>query len=431
VSSTIERVHYYERQYLRSFDLNAEQLYHIEMRRRLNLALHLWGIVDGLDLRATEEVAGLPRSFYVSRGMAIDAYGREIVLPVDYPIGDDDFTRNRIQQGGTCFVSIVYRRELGTPPSGGYRVCDIKDQFTRWRESYEIRITRDNPTPTFPPDGAAVTDPLSDDAEQMPWPVVLGTVVLTTSASGKVEVQTMGGVPAVVAHQRRYVGLRAQRVVTPAASVTSNAGEAGLPLAIAANVVGEKNVFVGSDFAIANTSPKAPPADPTKTTPPGTGVLKVADDMFVQGDFYAKVAGDWVTLKDYLQSFIPDVQVGRVPAVIPVPITTSTDDDPTTGDIDLELETRLQNPKEQLLMVAISSIDWLSQTQFNVWESHTDPNAQVKLRVDVVGSPVQLAANKFKFKIHWEIEPTSQQPPNAELPIRRFELSYTAVFNPA
>ena len=50
MSTDIERLRYYERQYLQSSDFTDEQTYHLEMRRRLNLALHLWGIVKGLQL---------------------------------------------------------------------------------------------------------------------------------------------------------------------------------------------------------------------------------------------------------------------------------------------------------------------------------------------------------------------------------------------
>ena len=86
MSSSIDRVHFFERQYLRAYDLEAEQLYHIEMRRRLNIGLHTWGIVTGLDLRESETVPDIPKEFHISRGMAIDAYGRELVVPVDRPV---------------------------------------------------------------------------------------------------------------------------------------------------------------------------------------------------------------------------------------------------------------------------------------------------------------------------------------------------------
>jgi hypothetical protein len=423
MGATIDRVHFEERQYLRSFDWEAEQLYHIEMRRRLNLSLHLWGIVDGLDLRPSDPVPGLPDRFYISRGMAIDAYGREIVVALDYPLSEADLDRNRIQSTGTYVLSVAYKRDLTTPPAPGYRLCDVKDQYTRWRESYDVLITPNDPTPALS-EAPTPADPLSDDPVQDSWPVVLGEIK-AERPSGKLIIT------AVKAVNRTYVGVSAQKIVTPAASVTSDKGEAAQPLSIEANILGTQNLFVGADFDITNTSPKVPPDDPTKADPPGTGVVKVNDDLFLNGEFYARIGGDWLTMKEYLQSFIPDVQVGRIPAILPVAIATSGGADATTGTVPLELDTRLQNPQDRLLMVAVSSVDWISQDNFGDWAANSDSSALVRFRVDVDPNVVQLAANKFRFTINWSVEPTSSQPPPAQLLIKRFELSYTAVFNPA
>lgn len=68
------RVRYREGQVLRAADLTAEQAYRRELRRRHNIAHHGWGIVRGLDLAP----AGL--GIAVQPGMAIDGYGRELVL---------------------------------------------------------------------------------------------------------------------------------------------------------------------------------------------------------------------------------------------------------------------------------------------------------------------------------------------------------------
>lgn len=426
MSSTIDRVHYYEQQYLRSFDLTAEQLYHIEMRRRLNLALHLWGIVDGLDLQKSAVTPGLPQSFHISRGMAIDAFGREIVLPIDYPLTSDDLERNLIRFPNlTYFVSIVYRRDLATPPSGGYRVCDIKDQYTRWRESFDIRITEKNPAlpPTPPPN---VADPLSDDPIAAPWPVVLGTIKTGLDVDGKLTVT------AATSEQRTYAGLRAQGVVTPSSSVSatqSNPAQTVLPFTVGADLLAERNAFVGRDFEIKNASGngKEPP-DPTKAAPPGTGVLKVADDMFLNGDFFANIGGEWLTMKDYLQTFIPEVKVGRL--TVPVtPIATSTGDDPTKDVILLDVETRLRKPKEQKLMVALTSIAWQSRNQEATWIGTSDATALIKLTVKDPGAATEINPTKYQFKIEWEVEPTSSGA-TPQVPVREFTLSWVAVFNP-
>ena len=48
------------------------------MRRRHNLALHSWGIVAGLEPRMIPAPGS--NSLIVDTGMAIDGYGRELVL---------------------------------------------------------------------------------------------------------------------------------------------------------------------------------------------------------------------------------------------------------------------------------------------------------------------------------------------------------------
>src|SRR5690349_10538894 len=73
-SDGIARVNYFDRQFLRTQDFVDEQAYHIAMRRRHNIAHHRWGIVEGLQLVIEEQ------SLFVQPGMAVDAFGRELIL---------------------------------------------------------------------------------------------------------------------------------------------------------------------------------------------------------------------------------------------------------------------------------------------------------------------------------------------------------------
>src|ERR1700730_10965217 len=75
-TANIERLHYYQRQYLGALDFEAQQTYHRDMRRRLNLAHHTWGIVSGLEL----VVGANGVDINITPGMAIDGFGREIVM---------------------------------------------------------------------------------------------------------------------------------------------------------------------------------------------------------------------------------------------------------------------------------------------------------------------------------------------------------------
>src|SRR5690348_10880694 len=77
----ILRLHYYQRQYLGAADLEDQQSYMRDMRRRHNVGQHTWGIVAGL-MMVEEPVAGDPTAVdvYIQPGMAVDGFGREIFV---------------------------------------------------------------------------------------------------------------------------------------------------------------------------------------------------------------------------------------------------------------------------------------------------------------------------------------------------------------
>ena len=90
----IKRLCYYERQFLGVSDFQAEQSYHMDMRRRHLIAQHTWGIIVGLELSQPLGADG----WSLQPGMAVDGFGREIVVfenrPFKYgpdcdPIGRD------------------------------------------------------------------------------------------------------------------------------------------------------------------------------------------------------------------------------------------------------------------------------------------------------------------------------------------------------
>src|SRR6185436_14669761 len=70
---TLTRVRFRERQPLRATDLNSEQAYHLALRRWHNVAHHGWGIATGLAL--------VSEGLLVQPGLAVDGYGRELIVP--------------------------------------------------------------------------------------------------------------------------------------------------------------------------------------------------------------------------------------------------------------------------------------------------------------------------------------------------------------
>src|SRR5581483_6189128 len=86
VNDEIRRVRYFDRQFLRASDFQEEQAYHIALRRRHNIAGHTWGIVVGLALEVDGE-----GNLSVAPGLAIDGFGRELVVSGRRAIAPDAF----------------------------------------------------------------------------------------------------------------------------------------------------------------------------------------------------------------------------------------------------------------------------------------------------------------------------------------------------
>lgn len=130
----IERLHFYQRQYLGAQDFEDQQAYHRDMRRRHNLAHHLWGIVTGMELKEVSQ--GDELDVYISPGMAVDGYGREIILLHPYKLDPGEFKAYRKKQ--YCSIWLEYSEEY--VPGPGYEQCDNAGQLGRIRETYTVDI---------------------------------------------------------------------------------------------------------------------------------------------------------------------------------------------------------------------------------------------------------------------------------------------------
>jgi hypothetical protein len=102
MADTVKRMNYYDHQFLRQADFQAEQNYHMNMRRLHNSTLHTPGILNGLDV--TPLAGGSATAVTVKSGAAMDSAGREIVLPAD----------TNLELGGeavgvTVYITIAYK----------------------------------------------------------------------------------------------------------------------------------------------------------------------------------------------------------------------------------------------------------------------------------------------------------------------------------
>jgi hypothetical protein len=135
----VKRVNYFDTQFLKEADFQDEQAYQIRLRRANNLATHGWGIIAGLEIEPTGA-----NGIAVKPGMAIDKFGREIVLADDSP----DRGYSGFNAGDVVFLTIAYDTatdEKDRNPSGE------TDKFIRTIERPKLEKST-----TFINDGTAI-----------------------------------------------------------------------------------------------------------------------------------------------------------------------------------------------------------------------------------------------------------------------------------
>src|SRR5437763_325825 len=187
----VERLRYFERQFLGATDFTDQQSYHRDVLRRHLLGHHTWGIVSGLELEEKPAASGANSvEVYIKPGIAIDGFGRAIVLLDEAQIPHDLFAAVARDSAGTgTWVPIYlrYREETTDQPADGYEQCDIADQSSRIRETYTIVIEPSltgpdvtvagqdvDPSTLVPDSSVAFQDLPQDDGPR--WFVQLGCV---------------------------------------------------------------------------------------------------------------------------------------------------------------------------------------------------------------------------------------------------------------
>lgn len=185
--NSITRVNYFDRQFLRTQDFTDEQSYHVAMRRRHNIAHHTWGIVSGLEIVLEEG------NFYVQPGMAVDGYGRELILPQRQPLNSKAFVDKGSKE---LDVWLIYGLKSIDKPPAGYAGCVSSSNgngngngsdasFYRWQETAQVLLekTDEDFQNRREPEGLAKAD-LNFNASRTPpdspqsyWPVFLGQII--------------------------------------------------------------------------------------------------------------------------------------------------------------------------------------------------------------------------------------------------------------
>lgn len=118
---TVKRVHYFNGQFLVADDFTLDQNYHIDMLKAHNQNIHGSGVIQGFD------VTDLNGKVNVSKGIAIDDQGRQIILLEDY------LTKYNASQDQ--YVYLCYKEETSNKST---TACE--NDYTRYTECPEIKI---------------------------------------------------------------------------------------------------------------------------------------------------------------------------------------------------------------------------------------------------------------------------------------------------
>jgi hypothetical protein len=174
------RPRFRERQLLRAADLEAQQAYLIAARRRHYIGQHGWGIVYGLDVQATRELLVQP-------GMAVDGYGRELIVTGPVRIPRDVFTE---LNDTVLDVWLIYKlAEVRVSQRGSWSCGPGKNTRTGAQSSVRLTAAANTAqrlpieTPRAPVEVPAADVPFlphrtSPDDPALEWPVYLGTIKL-------------------------------------------------------------------------------------------------------------------------------------------------------------------------------------------------------------------------------------------------------------
>lgn len=415
--STIDRLLYFDGEFLRAFDFSDEQTYHMEMRRRLNRYLHLYGIVRGLQLN--EDIQAGIHEVSILPGFAVDAFGREIYVFVPYTLGDQDVQNARVPaSGGLYDVWLRYNKIAQTPPSAGYNNCNQTNQFTRWLENFSVVLLASPSNPFTPP---AFTDDDTDNPAQDQVGVLLGTVNVIP---GSVTAQFSNP----VFHHRHFIGVIAQRIRTPYgydATSSFNFQLQNTPrrppvsLDIEPNIFAKQNVIVGPDFDLTKTSSGVSISiSPAATTNPA-GSMKLAGDLFAQGNIYSfipdPVNPQWLGLSAYVKQLVqqnlPEIVTGSVQVTVSTDATATYTAGPGSYAQDTTsipvATSRLTSVSKSIALAYFSQWETTDRTDFDALFAAGNPALQLSIQ-----SPPSavFAGPNGKVNVTWLAGPASGTP---------------------
>jgi hypothetical protein len=216
MSTTIQRPSFFFGQYLGADDLQALLDHSRGQMARHERYLHTPGIAGGLALveTGTGETLGIKyKLLAIQDGVAIDGYGREIVVADDQPLDISEFKRQGVFVKD-AWHPVFLQTAWTTPPPAALdpRSCDSSEP-KRVNEGFEIVFGRPGDETRDPPPAAAF-DSGADDGPA-PWQILLGFVKFDNTIDQFTDLaSSANGIG------RRYAGALADEVVARGGTLT-------------------------------------------------------------------------------------------------------------------------------------------------------------------------------------------------------------------
>ena len=216
MSSAIERPVFFENQILGAADLTAAVDLGRGQQARHNRYLHLWGIAVGLDL--TSKVDDDKKAPFIkielSRGVAIDGTGREIIVPDPVSLSEAEFSQLGVSSGQgieSWFPVFLVGKDQKSALSPTTMGACTPSQGTRVSEGYEITFGRPGEARKLDEqDGATVAGGPGNGG----WKILLGFVRWDASKNGFIDLRFDDNGTA-----KRYAGVQADEVAARGGSL--------------------------------------------------------------------------------------------------------------------------------------------------------------------------------------------------------------------
>ncbi len=193
----IERLNYYQHQYVGAEDFRDQQAYHRDALRRHELGSHSWGIVTGCRLIEVPREGDDPFvDVYLLPGTAVDGFGRKIVVLEPVRIDPKLFSAYHGNNPVSLALWMQYDEVPARTATGGFAPCTDAEAYGRLTETYRFLV--DEPPdrdpimvggdeaklaavaaagdPVEPEDGSVPYQDFPDNERAARWPIRLGTV---------------------------------------------------------------------------------------------------------------------------------------------------------------------------------------------------------------------------------------------------------------